>query len=217
MVGVPGAGVTNMTPPTAAMLLLGLAQAGVIWASQGAIRRLTRRAGAWHAVVALSGVMMTVYLWHLTAMSLVGALFLNVLDGAAFRVEPGTWAWWMSRPVWLLSLAAVCAGLVAAFTRFEWRQSTSPLPRARRTVTIGVLLTAGSAAAVANTGIVTPDAVINWSIPLAALLGAWLLGALPARGADGRVIEERRSQRAGHTRKRRRCSGAIRERSDLGS
>ncbi|HSF86241.1 MAG TPA: acyltransferase [Acidimicrobiia bacterium] len=179
MVGVPGAGVTNMTPPTAAMFLLGLVQAGGIWATQHHVARMMQPTRSWHVVVAISGVIMTVYLWHLTAMSFVGALFLNVFDGVVFQVEPGTWVWWLSRPLWLAALSAVTAALVAVFARFEWRTSSAPPPHTRRRVLTGVLLTAGSAAAIANFGIVTPDAVVNWSIPIAALLGAWLLGALP--------------------------------------
>ena len=43
MVGIPGAEVTNMTPPTFAMALLGLAQAGIIWGTQPAVRRITSK------------------------------------------------------------------------------------------------------------------------------------------------------------------------------
>jgi hypothetical protein len=50
-----------------------------------------------------------------------------------------------------------------------------------RVVTAGVLLTAGSAAAVATMGIATEDAIVQWSIPAAAIAGAAMLGALPRR------------------------------------
>lgn len=189
MLGIPGAEATNMTPPTAAMFLLGLAQAGAIWATQQRVAHLMGNIRLWHPVVALSGVIMTVYLWHLTAMSLAGAVFLNLAGGAVFEVEPGTWLWWLSRPVWLVGLSVVAAGLVVVFARFEWRVPSAPAPRTRRRVLVGVLLTAGSAGAVANFGIVTPNAVINWSIPIAAFLGAWLLGALPAMGVRRRTKE----------------------------
>ena len=181
MVGVPGAGVTNMTPPTFAIVLLGVMQAGIIWGTQPAVRRLTARANVWHGVVAFSGIIMTVYLWHLSAMSLTAATGLFTADGALFRIEPGTTAWWLSRPLWLAVLTVVTLGLVAIFARFEWRISDAPPPATRRAVTAGVLLTAGSAAAVAMRGITTSDAVINWSIPIAAVIGAALLGALPRR------------------------------------
>ena len=44
---------------------------------------------------------MTIYLWHLSAMSLVAAAGLFTFDGAAFKIEPGTTAWWLTRPIWL--------------------------------------------------------------------------------------------------------------------
>jgi hypothetical protein len=181
MLGIPGAEETNMTPPTLALGLLGVVQAGIIWGTQPAIRRLMAKARAWHGVVALSGIIMTVYLWHLSAMSLLAAAGLFVFDGAAFRVEPGTTQWWLTRPVWILVLLFVTLMLVVVFARFEWRVSDAPPPRRRRVVTAGLLLTAGSAAAVVVRGITTPDAVINWSIPVAAIAGAAMLGALPTR------------------------------------
>ena len=105
----------------------------------------------------------------------------SLSNGAAFKVEPGTTAWWVTRPVWLLVLSAMALVLVAIFARFEWRISHAPAPERRRAVTIGMLLIAGSAAAVAGIGIATPDAVVQWSIPAAAIAGAAMLGALPAR------------------------------------
>ena len=181
MVGVPGAEITNFMPPTFAMTLLGITQAGIIWGTQQAVRRFVARVRVWRAVVAFSGVIMTVYLWHLSAMSLVATVGLFAFDGAIFRIEPGTTAWWLTRPVWLVLLLAVAAVLVSIFARFEWRISDAPAPRRRRIVTAGVLLTTGSTAAVVLWGIVTPDAVINWSIPAAAIVGAAMLGALPTR------------------------------------
>ncbi len=181
MVGIPGAEVTNMTPPTFAMGILGVIQFGIIIGTQPQVRRFTSRMRAWHFVVAVSGVVMTIYLWHLSAMSLVAAAGLFTFDGALFRIEPGTTAWWLTRPLWLAILSVAALVLVLVFARFEWRISDAPAPEHRRTVTIGMLLIAGSAAAVAGIGITTPDAVVQWSIPVAALAGAALLGALPRR------------------------------------
>jgi surface polysaccharide O-acyltransferase-like enzyme len=185
MVGVPGAGVTNMTPPTLAIAILGVIQFGIIIGTQPAVKRLTSRARSWHWVVALSGVIMTIYLWHLSAMSLVAAAGLFTLDGAFFKIEPGATAWWATRPVWLTVLLAMTVVLVAVFARFEWRISDAPFPEKRRVVLIGILLVAGSAAAVARIGIATPEAVIHWSIPGAAIAGAAMLGALPTRNRRG--------------------------------
>jgi len=185
MVGVPGAGETNMTPPTFAMALLGVVQFGTILGTQPRVRRFTARLRSWHVVVAISGIVMTIYLWHLSAMSLIAAAGLFAFDGAFFKIEPGTTSWWLTRPVWLVVLAAMTVVLVAIFARYEWRISEAPAPQTRLVVTIGMLLISGSAAAVAGMGITTPDAIVQWSIPVAAITGAAMLGALPSRGKRG--------------------------------
>ena len=181
MIGVPGVGLNNMAPPTGAIGLLGMAQAGLIWGTAPGLGRLMQRPRAWHTIVSLSGVIMTVYLWHLSAMTLVAVAGLNLAGGAPFELEPGTTAWWLTRPLWIAALLIVLAGLVAVFARFEWRVSDAPLPRTRRMVTAGVVLVAGSAGAVAMYGLTGTDGVIHWIIPGAALLGAFILGALPGR------------------------------------
>lgn len=181
MVGIPGAGVTNMTPPTVAMVVLGTMQLGIIWGTQPAVRRFTAQQRVWHGVVSISGVIMTVYLWHLSAMSLVAAAGLFTFDGRFFQIEPGTAAWWVTRPVWVGILSGATLILVAGFARFEWRINRKPAPQRVAVVVAGLLLTAGSAAAVATMGIATRDAVVQWTVPAAAVAGAALLGALPSR------------------------------------
>jgi hypothetical protein len=49
-------------------------------------------------------------------------------------------------------------------------------------VTAGVLLCAGSAAAIAYFGLTTAEASVNWIIPVSAIVGAGLVGAYPAFG-----------------------------------
>jgi len=179
MVGVPGIEATNMAPPTFALVLLGVIQAGIVWGTQPAARRFTMRPPVWRSVVAVSGVIMTIYLWHLSAMSLAAAAGLFTFDGVLFSVEPGTTLWWLTRPLWVMVLLVMTLGLVVVFARFEWRTSDAPPPRHRRVVAVGILLCAGSAAAVALWGLASRDTVVNWSIPVAAITGAALLGALP--------------------------------------
>jgi hypothetical protein len=158
-----------------------MVQTGVIWGTAARLRPFLARTRPWHVVVSLSGVVMTIYLWHLSAMALTGSIGLNIFDGAVFSIEPGTTVWWLTRHVWIAFLLLVTTGLVMLFARYEWRVSEAPAPRSRRWVAVGVIITAGSAGAVAGWGITTPDAVIHWSIPGAALIGAAILGALPQR------------------------------------
>ncbi|MEU9083184.1 acyltransferase [Streptomyces sp. NPDC048357] len=116
MVGMPGEKVSNMAPPTLALLAHGM------WLV-GAVQLLARPAAAWldrprvwRGVVAANGVAMTAFLWHLTAMlGVYGAQLALGLDLPA----PAGAAWWAQVPVRILAAAALTAGFVALFRRFE--------------------------------------------------------------------------------------------------
>ncbi len=181
MVGVPGAELTNMTPPTFAIAMLGGVQMGVVWATKDAMARRLASLRSWHRVVSVSGVMMTLYLWHLTAMTLVASVFLFAFDGAVFRVEPGTTLWWATRPLWIASLGIVTIGLVLLFARYEWRINKDRAPRRASYLLVGLLLLIGSAAAISYFGLATNRATVNWIIPISTLVGAGIVGAYPRR------------------------------------
>lgn len=188
MVSIPGQGEANMTPPTFAIAVLGLAQFGIIGSTRPAVERLTARAGAWHVIIAFAGVAMTVFLWHLTAGMLIAAAGLAAWDGAVFKVEPGTWLWWGSRLPWFLVLGLLTGVLVALFARFEWAIRQARLPKCWATVLAGVLLLVGSSAATALVGIAAKDGDLDWwrwCVPAAAVAGAVLVGAFPARRRPG--------------------------------
>ena len=76
MVGVDGYGVNNTNPPRATILFLGLAMAGLVLCAQPALERLTQRPAVWWPVVMVERRVMTVYLWHLTALAILGAVSL---------------------------------------------------------------------------------------------------------------------------------------------
>ncbi|MER7518984.1 acyltransferase [Streptomyces sp. NPDC126499] len=116
MVGMPGEKVSNMAPPTLALLCHGLWLVGAVELLKGPGTRLVARARVWRAVVAANGIAMTAFLWHLTAMlGVYGAL----LAAGVPLPEPATAAWWAWLPARLLAAAALTALLVALFRRFE--------------------------------------------------------------------------------------------------
>ena len=82
MVGLPGDDVSNMAPPTAALLAQGLALIGVAALLRGPMRRALRRPALWRGVVTAGAFAMTAFLWHLTA--LLGVL----LGDARARSDP---------------------------------------------------------------------------------------------------------------------------------
>jgi hypothetical protein len=61
---------------------------------------------------------MTIYLWHLTVVIVVAGLSL-AFGGLGFKVEPGTAAWWIYRPLWIALLAGFLLPFLAIFGRFE--------------------------------------------------------------------------------------------------
>ncbi|MFW3474587.1 acyltransferase family protein [Streptomyces microflavus] len=131
MVGMPGEKVSNMAPPTLALLCHGLWLVGAVELLRAPAARLLARPRAWRTVVAANGVAMTAFLWHLTAMlGVYGAML--ALDIPL--PEPATAAWWAQTPLRLAVAAALTAVLVAAFRTFE--RPTAPVtPPAAATAT----------------------------------------------------------------------------------
>ncbi|WP_412519167.1 acyltransferase family protein [Actinomadura madurae] len=117
MVGVPGAAVSNLSPPTLAAVAFGLAQTGLAVLLHGPLTRWTRHAGARSVVSAANRSAMTIFLWHQTALMTVtvGALLtLGPVNG--LHDSPGRPEWILARLPWLAVFAGVLAllGLVAA-------------------------------------------------------------------------------------------------------
>ncbi len=116
MVGLPGDEVSNMAPPTVALLCQGLALVGAAALARPVMARVLARPEVWRGVVLAGSFAMTAFLWHLTA------LLLTLLAVRALGVvlpTPGTAEWWWTRPVWFVVLAVPTALLVAAFLRFD--------------------------------------------------------------------------------------------------
>ena len=120
MVGVPGAEVSNLNPPTLAAVAFGVAQTGLALLVRNRLGRWMRRPWSWAAVALANLSAMTVFLWHQTAMMAVtvGAfLAAGPLPGLHTRPDHPGWA--LDRLCWLPAFAAALAALWAAAGRFE--------------------------------------------------------------------------------------------------
>jgi hypothetical protein len=116
MVGLPGERVSNMSPPSLCIVALTVWLVGLAMLVRPTVTHWLRRPRPWTVVVTAGSALMTLFLWHLTALVLAVLLLhpLGLTDPT-----PGTPLWWALRPVWVLACAAMLLPLVALFRRFE--------------------------------------------------------------------------------------------------
>ncbi|GAB3431353.1 acyltransferase family protein [Flindersiella endophytica] len=132
MVGVPGAPVSNLNPPTLVAVTFGLAQCGGALLLLGPLRRALTRPRAWAAVALLNLSAMTVFLWHQTAMLAVtaaGLLARRPLPG--LHTPPDSVPWVLARLAWLPVFGVALLMCRAAFHRWERGSEVSPTRAAR--------------------------------------------------------------------------------------
>lgn len=182
MIGVPGAEITNSMPPTIALLALGVMQTGLVLALEPWGRRMLDNLSLWTATVLMNGMIMTVYLWHLTAFVLV-MVAAWLLGGVGLDVYPGTSAWWLLRPVWFALYVIALLPMIAVFARHE--RAFGPI-RGGRTVpklrvVLGLAMICLGLAMTAAISIASPEGITGLRIWVVALpfVGAALLGFGP--------------------------------------
>lgn len=143
MVGLDTAQITNSYPPRVTLTFLGVFQAGLVLVLEPMLEKWMSRLRAWTTVVAVSARIMTLYLWHLTAMIVVIGLGL-VSGGFGFGVEPLSGAWWSTRPIWFAVLVVPTIVLILVFGRYERPEhDLRPAPRWWRPVLAVTMICAG--------------------------------------------------------------------------
>lgn len=132
MVGVPGAAISNLNPPTLAAVAFGLAQCGLALLLREPLARVMSRPRAWAKVALVNLSAMTIFLWHQTAMMAVTALGLLVsTDLPGLHTVPASAQWIAVRLLWLPVFAAALAVCWAAFHTYE-QVGGRPRGRSRR-------------------------------------------------------------------------------------
>ena len=196
MVNLPGVRVQNMSPPSLALLANATWQLGLILLLRAPAERWLRRPRPWLLVVAANAVVLTIFLWHITA----AVLLVGALHAAHALPTPavGSGAWWLWRLPWLVALTVVLAILVGAFSPIEtgagrrsrllpvgpdWRLPAGIAGRLARPVPRATLTGAGFAAVVAGllvNSMTAKDAPVPLGLPGAAL-ASYLAGAAVLR------------------------------------
>lgn len=185
MVGLDTAQVTNSYPPRVTLVFLGFFQAGLVLGLEPTLQGWMSRIRAWTAVVAIGARIMSLYLWHLSAMVIVIGLAL-VVDGWGLGIEPLSGAWWVTRPVWFVILALPTLALIALFGRYERpERDPRPPPLWWRPVFAVVMVCAGLGF-LAAIGIADEDGLngLVLSLPVIGVVlgGVARLPATPAKG-----------------------------------
>ena len=117
MVGIPGARVSNLNPPTLAAVAFGLAQCGLVALVHAPLRRAMRRPVGWAMVAVVNLSAMTVFLWHQTALLVVTAVGLLLGRLPGLHTSPDSYGWMLARLGWLPVFMAVLIILVRSFRR----------------------------------------------------------------------------------------------------
>jgi hypothetical protein len=119
MVGVNGAPISNLNPPTLAVVAFGTAQVGLALLLRPLLARWMRRPAAWAAVATANLSAMTLFLWHQTAFIAVTMTGLLIGRPPGLATAPASLSWVLERLAWLPLFAIVLALLWAAFRRAE--------------------------------------------------------------------------------------------------
>ncbi|MEU3271311.1 acyltransferase [Saccharomonospora sp. NPDC006951] len=128
MIGMPGAAVSNMSPPTLCLITLAVGQIGLALAARPALNRIAERRAIGSALRWIGPRFMSIYLWHMPALVVVSGLTVLAMDYAT--PDPGSLRWFVMLPLWLAATGLVLIGLLAVFGRFESARNpaTAPVP-----------------------------------------------------------------------------------------
>jgi hypothetical protein len=144
MVSVPGQDISNTLPPKVTLLALGIAQCGLLLSMEKPMRHWLANLTPWTWVVLINSMIMTMFLWHLTASTLsIGAALL--VDDIGLKAIPGSGDWWMLRPVWIAVYLLALLPFALLFGRFERSAFAGTIYPPWRLVASAILACAGLA------------------------------------------------------------------------
>ncbi len=124
MVGVPGEDRWNTEPPSLPLVALTMWLIGLALLARPLIRSWAVHRQ--RLVDRLNGCVLTIYLWHVSALAL-GAAVLFLLGFP--RPDAGSAPWWTIRPLWIAAMVPLLALLVYGFHRFEVHPAPQLLAR----------------------------------------------------------------------------------------
>ncbi|EHR59808.1 acyltransferase family protein [Saccharomonospora cyanea] len=149
MIGMPGAPMSNMSPPAVVLVSLAVGQIGLTLAAREFLTTWAERPAIASTLGWLGSRFMSVYLWHMPALIVLTGVTVLWFDYAT--PLPGTITWFATAPGWLLSAGAILAVLLRVFGRFETHVPHSG-PTSTPRLCVAALLGATGTLALAATG-----------------------------------------------------------------
>jgi fucose 4-O-acetylase-like acetyltransferase len=117
LVYVSGQRMSNAHPPSIILLLMGVFQVCAVRSIEARAQRWLQNPKVWMAVALINLRIMTVYLWHFTALIIASVIVIPL--GLRPAAGLGSTSWWLTRPLWYALLGALLVGIVALVGRFE--------------------------------------------------------------------------------------------------
>ncbi|WP_051116295.1 acyltransferase family protein [Amycolatopsis nigrescens] len=182
MIGMPGAPVSNMSPPSVLLVSLAVGQIGLLLAAKPAMNAFAARPAVAAALNWIGPRFMSVYLWHMPALVVVSGI---TVFGLSYRTpDPGTLLWLVLTPLWVAAAALVLTGLLRVFGRFETKAPGGTVTAGTGQLTAAALLGSAGLLGLAAHGFTTPlgGGVLDGPLPWAGAIGlAFLLGGRDLR------------------------------------
>ncbi len=174
MIGMPGAPVSNMSPPTVLLVFLAAGQIGLLLAFRPQLVAWASKASIGAALGWLGARFMTVYLWHMPALIVVAGV---TVYGLGYETPaPGSVFWLVMAPAWFAACAFVLSGLLRLFGQFETQRDlgviTAKLPQL---VLAGLLASGGLLGLAAHGFAPLSDGIARGPVPWIVLTMAGFL------------------------------------------
>ncbi len=124
LIGTEAERISNAYPPTLCYLAVGIIWIGGVLLLRDRLTRWLNRDRPWKAVIFANGIVMSLFLWHMTAYLLAILLLWPLGFG---HEHQSTVRFWLERPLWIAVAGLILAAIVAVVRRFERPAASRPL------------------------------------------------------------------------------------------
>jgi peptidoglycan/LPS O-acetylase OafA/YrhL len=155
--------IQNINPPTAALLLVGVAHTALLSLFRTRVTALSRRRAVAVFTTFVTRRALTIYLWHMPVLLSMAAVSALASLWLGFALPPvDSVGWWIGRPFWIAAALVLTAGVALIAARVETVRMPRPTTSAGRLAAgtvaglaaVVVLLGAGASAFTATIALV---------------------------------------------------------------